>query len=323
MANSEQEQRQAINKIDLIGEVKEQKLKFNKDKDGNYINGSLVVKTGEFSEIEFKVFVKEKNKDGKTKKVFETLQKFIDGEHLTLASCKNEEERGSVAKIRVFGNKEFVPHFSENIFKPKGTEEVKTRNNIELGFGTVSVDNTLKPEDYKAGFEVEMYVTSVKEEIKDDESTGRAIVSGWTPVYGGKVIPMEVIAGVIIDDEGEEYDFGEDILTQVEEGMTINVWGQINYETIITKTKKGGGLGKAKVEEHREYINELIMDGAEIQEDEEKEFDMELIKKAKIERDVEIENVKNEESSDNKKGKGMSGNKGAGANTTRRERPKF
>lgn len=323
MAN--EEQRQAINKVDLVGEVKEQKLKFNKDKDGNYINGSLVVKTGEFSEIEFKVFVKEKNKDGKPKKVFETLQKFIDGENLTLASCKTDEEREGVAKVRVFGNKEFVPHFSEDIFKPKGTEEVKTKNNIELGFGTVSVDNTLKPEDYKAGFEVEMYVTSVKEEVKNDESTGRAIVSGWTPVYGGKVIPMEVIAGVITDDEGEEYDFGEDILTQVEEGMTINVWGQINYKTIITKTKKGGGLGKAKVEEHREYINELIMDGAEIQEDEEKEFDMELIKKAKVERDVEIENVKNEEDkSDNKKGKGMS-SKGSGANADKpkRERPKF
>ena len=200
------EQRQAINKIDLVGEVKEQKLKFNKDKEGNYINGSLVIKTGEFSEIEIKTYVKEKNKEGKIKKVFETLQKFIDGEYLTLASCKNDEERESVAKVRVFGNKEFVPHFSENIFKAKGTDEVKTRNNIELGFGTVSVDNTLKPEDYKADFEVELFVTSVKEEIKQDESTGRVVVSGWTPVYGGKVIPMEVIVGTIIDDEGEEYD---------------------------------------------------------------------------------------------------------------------
>jgi len=319
MANNEL--RQGVNNVTLIGEVKEHKLKFNKDKDGNYINGSLIIKTGEFSEVEVKVFVKEKNKDGKAKKVFETLNKFIEGEQLTLADCKNDEDRENVAKVRVFGNKDFVPHFKEEIFKIKETEEVKTKISIELGFGTVSIDNNIKPEDYKADFDVEMYVTSIKEEIKNDEETGRTIISGWTPVYGGKVIPMEFIAGTIIDDEGEEYDFGADVLNSVEEGMTLNLWGNINYQSKIVKTKKGGTLGKAKIEEHREYVNELIVLGADIQEDEEKEFDPELVKKAKIERDNEIENKKNEESSD-KKGKGL-GNKGAGANTTKRERPKF
>lgn len=329
---SKTEQRQVINKIDLVGEVVEQKLNKGKNKDGNYINGSLVVKTGEFSEIEVKVFVKEKNKDNKPKKAYETLRKIIDGEHLTLASCKTDEEREGVAKVRVYTtNKDFTPQFKEDIFKPKGTEEVKTKLTVDLGFGNITVDNTIKPEDYKAEFEVELFVTSVKEEIKQDEATGRAIVNGWTPLYGGKVMPMEVIAGTIIDDEGEEYDFGDDILSQVEEGMTINVWGEINYKTIITKTTKGGGLGKAKVEEHKEYVNDLIIVGATIQEDEDQELDMELIKKAIIERDVEIENIKNEESTDKedkKKNKGMS-NKGSntsgatGEVKPKRERPKF
>jgi len=319
MANNEL--RQGVNNVTLTGEVKEHKLKFNKDKDGNYINGSLIVKTGEFSELELKIFAKEKNKDGKVKKVFETLNKFIDGEQLTLADCKNDEDRENVTKVRIFGNGDFVPHFKEEIFKIKESEEVKTKITIELGFGNVSIDNGIKPEDYKADFDVEMYVTSVKEEIKNDEETGRTIISGWTPVYGGKVIPMEFVAGTIIDDEGEEYDFGADVLNSVEEGMTLNLWGNINYQSKIVKTKKGGTLGKAKIEEHREYVNELIVLGADIQEDVEKEFDPELVKKAKIERDNEIENKKNEESTD-KKGKGL-GNKGAGANTTKRERPKF
>lgn len=327
MAN---EQRQAINNITLVGEVKEHKLVLNKSKDGNYINGSLTLKTGEFSEIELKVFVGEKTKDGsKTKKVFETLKKIIDEEYLTIASCKNDEDRQSVAKVRVFGNKDFTPHFKEDIFKAKDADEVITKLSIDLGFGTISYDSSLKPEDYKAEFDVEMFVTSVKEEMKQDEATGRVIISGWTPIYGGKVIPMTVIAGTIIDDEGQEYDFADDILSQVEEGMTIDVWGEINYKSIITKTTKGGGLGKAKVEEKKEYVNDLVIVGADIQEVEEKEFDMELIKKAKIERDTEIENKKHEESED-KKGKGMS-NKGSVANAStpanadkpKRERPKF
>jgi len=329
MENNENnaELRQAINDITLIGEVKEQKLNLNKNKEGNYINGSLVINTGNFSEIEIKVFVAEKNKKGKVKKSFETLQKLINEDHLTLASCKNDEDRENVAKVRIQGQKEFTPRFNEDIFKVKETEEVKTKVNIDLGFGNITVDSSIKSEDYKATFDIEMFVTSVKEETKQDEPTGRAIVSGWTPIYGGKVIPMEVVVGIILNDDGEEFDFGEDILAQVEEGMTLNVWGDINYKSIITKTTKGGGLGRAKVEEHREYINELVVVGADIQEDEEKEFDMELIKQAKIERDVAIEEKKNEEIVDNKKGKGM-GNKGSntsasGEKTTKRERPKF
>jgi len=328
MENNENntELRQAINDITLVGEVKEQKLNLNKNKEGNYINGSLVINTGDFSEIEIKVFVSEKNKKGKVKKSFETLQKLINEDFLTLASCKNDEDRENVAKVRIQGQKEFTPRFNEDIFKIKETEEVKTKVNIDLGFGNITVDSSIKPEDYKAKFDVEMFVTSVKEEIKQDEPTGRAIVSGWTPIYGGKVIPMEVVVGIILNDDGEEFDFGEDILAQVEEGMTLNVWGDINYKSIITKTTKGGGLGRAKVEEHREYINELVVVGADIQENEEKEFDMELIKQAKIERDVAIEEKKNEEIVDNKKGKGM-GNKGsntsASGEKTKRERPKF
>ena len=318
-----EELRQAINKINLVGEVKEHNLKLNKDKDGNYINGSITIKTGEYSEIELQIYAGEKTKEGKTKKIFETLQKFIDEEYITLAGCKNEEDRQNVARVRVFGNKDFQPHFKEDIFKVKETEEVKTKIKIDLGFGTVSVDNSIKPEDYKAEFEVEMYVTSVKEETKNDETTGRAIVSGWTPVYGGKVIPMEVIAGTITDDNGEEYNFADDILSQVEEGMTIDVWGDINYKAIITKVTKGGGLGKAKVEEKREYINDLVINGAEIQEDEEKEFDMELIKKAKIERDNEIENKKNDETKDNKENKGKGLNNKGSENKPKRERPNF
>lgn len=321
-----QELRQGINNISLTGVVKEHKLTLHKDKDGNYINGSLVVKTGEFSEIEIKVFVGEKTKDKtKTKKAFEVLQKFIDGEHLTLATCKNDEDRESVAKVRIYGNKEYTPNFKEDIFRIKESGEVKTKLTIDLGFGNISVDSSIKEEDYKAEFEVEMFVTSVKEEIKKDEETGRVIVSGWTPVYGGKVIPMEVIAGMIIDDDGEELNFAEDVLSQIEEGMTIDVWGEINYKAIITKTSKGGGLGKAKVEEHREYVNDLILVGADIQEDEEKEFDMELIKAAKIERDNKIEEVKNEESKDSKDSKKSSGinNKSTGEQKAKRERPKF
>lgn len=323
---SKQEQRQAINSVKLVGEVKEHKLKLNKGKNDkgesfNYINGSLVIKTGEFSEIEIGIYVTEKTKEDKTKKVFETLNAFIEEELLTLAGCKSAEDRDYVAKVRVFGNGDFQPHFKEDIFKIE-SGEVKTKIKMDLGFGTISVDNSITEEDYKAEFEVEMYVSSVKEEEKDGEETGRVLITGWTPVYGGKVIPMEVIAGTILDDDDSELDLAEDFRSQVEEGMTVNFWGEINYKTIITKTTKGGGIGKAKVEEKKTYINELLLTGADIQEDEEKEFDAELIKKAKINRDNDIEEKKNAKDSGESKGKGI--NKGSSsADKPKRDRPKF
>ena len=319
------EQRQAINNITLVGMVKENKLNVGSNKDGKFINGSLVLNTGEFSEIEIKVFVKEKTKKGTTNKTYDTLNKIINKEYLTLADCKSAEDREYVTKVRVYGNKEFVAGFKEDIFKAKGSEDVVTKLTVDLGFGSIIADSSIKEEDFKAEFDVEMYVTSVKEETKGNEPTGRTIVSGWTPVYGGKVIPMEVVAGVITDDNGDEYDFGEDMLSQIEEGMTIDVWGNIDYRSIITKTTKGGGLGKAKVEESKTYINDLVIIGGDIQEDEEKEFDMELIKKAKTERDTEIENVKNEKTDDDKKSKGL--NKGTGTankeDKPKRQRPNF
>lgn len=317
MANQEtnQELRQGRNALTFIGEVKEHKLRVNDEKkDDKYINGSLVIKTGEFSEVELGVYCKEKNKDGKTKKAYETLNKFIDEEYKTLANAKADEE---AVKVRIFGNKDFTPQFREDIFKVDGVEEPVTKLKMDLGFGTIKVDNQLTPEDYKAEFDVEVYVRNIIEEMKDEEATGRVKIQGLLPVYGGKVMPLELIAGMVEDEDGTEIDFGQEILNGVEIGSTINLWGKINYQAIIETVKKGGSLGKAKVEEKRTYINELLVEGGEIT-PEEKEFDAELVKQALIERDNRIEEVRNESPKD-KKGTGLkkSGDK------PKRPRPQF
>lgn len=310
-----EELRAGINNEELIGVVKEQKLKTNKGKSGNYINGSLIIKTGEFSEIELNVFVNEETKSGKTSKIYETLKGFIDKEYKTMANCESDED--TPAKVRVYGNNNFTPHFTDNMFKDQNSGQVIQKMRLDLGFGTIYIDDNVKKEDYKATFDVEMCIQSIKEEEKDDELTGRVIVNGYLPMYDGSIMPMKILAGKITDDNGEEIDFGQDLLDAVEEGMTIEIWGDLNYKTKITKIKKGGSLGKAKIEEKREYINELIAAGAVIQEDEDKEFDVELIKKAKIERDNKIEEIKNSKD-DDKKATGLSKPK-----ESKRPRPKF
>lgn len=299
-----QEIRQALNKVEITGVVLEHRLNAGKGDNGKYINGSLVIKAGEFTEITTKVFVAETNKQGKVKKAYENLEKILNGEVKTMAEVSEDE----AVKVRLWGNEDFTPQFKEEIFKPENAAEVVTKVGIDLGFGNVTIDNKITPDDYKATFDVEMYVEEVQEEIdKNDEETGRVVVKGWCPVYGGSVIPLEIKAGVIKDDDGEEIDFAEEIRSNVDAGNTVNIWGDIDFRAIIEKKKKGGSLGKAKVEEKRTYVHDLIAAGAEFIEGDD-EYDVEDIKRARIERENKIDEEKNkvnEESSKKNKKSGL------------------
>lgn len=279
MAN--QEIRQALNKVEITGVVKEHKLDSGKTSEGDkYINGSLVVKAGEFTEVTVKVYVSETNSKGKVKKAYENLEKILKGEVKTMVDVPEEE----AVKVRLWGNDGFTPQFKEEIFKPENATEVVTKISVDLGFGNVTIDNNINPDDYKATFDVEMFVESVEEELdKNDAETGRVIVKGWVPVYGGSVIPLEVKAGIVEDADGE-FDFAEDIRSNIDAETTINFWGDIDFKAIIEKTSKGGSIGKAKVEEKRTYVHDLVAIGADYVEGED-EYDIEDIKQARIERE--------------------------------------
>lgn len=314
-----QEIRQALNKIEITGVVKEHKLDTGKTSEGDkYINGSLVVKAGEFTEITVKVFVSETTSKGKVKKAYENLEKILKGEVKTMAEVPEEE----AVKVRIWGNEGFTSQFKEEIFKPENATEVVTKIGVDLGFGNITLDNNVNPEDYKATFDVEMFVESVEEEMnKDEEETGRVIVKGWVPVYGGSVIPLEIKAGIVEDEDGE-YDFAEDIRSNIDLDSTVNFWGNIDFKAIIEKTSKGGSLGRAKVEEKRTYIHDLIAVGANFVEGDD-EYDIEDIKQARIERENKKQEAQDKaESGDkgNKKGSSIAnkrattrGNRGSNA----------
>jgi len=288
---SSQELRQALNKVEVTGVVKEHKLGTGKTENGDkYINGSLVIKAGEFTEVTVKVFVTETNSKGKVKKAYENLKKIQDGELKTLAEVPEEE----AVKVRLWGNDGFTPQFREEMYKPENATEVVARVGVDLGFGNITIDNNIEPEDYKATFDVEVFVESVEEELdKNDEETGRVIVKGWCPVYGGSVIPLEIKVGVVNDEEGE-YDFAEDIRDNVDPDTTVNFWGDIDYRTIIEKISKGGGLGRAKIEEKRTYVHDLMAIGADVIEGDD-EYDIDTIKLARNVREEKKQEVENKE----------------------------
>ena len=229
------ELKKGLNEVEITGVVKENKLKEGKSDKGNYINGSLVIKTGEFSNIEIKVFVNELTKKGKEDIRYGVLKQIASGDLPTLADGATEEE---AIKVNIWSDDpSFSAGFKEDIFKPKNSSKVVTKINIDLGFRKIEIDDKIKPEDYKAKFDVDVYVDKIKEEIKDDEETCRVIVSGYVPVYGGKVIPIEMVAGIVKDEEGNEFDFAEQFRTDFDEGTPLRLWGKINFQQIVQEKK--------------------------------------------------------------------------------------
>lgn len=302
------ELRIAGNKIAITGVIKEHKLKEQKGEKGKYINGSFIVKAGEFKEVEVKVFVNELTTEGKVKKNFTTLKDIIDGKLPTMV-----DDRENPTAVSIYGNKDFNPQLREERYANQTKTEVVTKLSCDLGFGTIKVLDSIKEEDFKATFDIEMFVTSIDDEVnKEEEETGRVKIKGYVPTYGGGIFPMEIMAGKIVDEEGE-YDFAEDVKSEINEGDTINVWGDINFEKIVEKKSKGGKLGKAKTEDVNTYIHEFVAIGADFLEDEQA-YEEEDIEKAVKERKIQLEEVLSKAQSESddksdKKGKGMGASK--------------
>lgn len=310
------ELRTAGNKINLVGYVKEQKLKEGKGENGEYINGSIVVKTGEFSEIELKVFVGKMNKDGtKVKKNYEVLKQLLDEKLPTIANCGENEP----TIISVYGNKDFVPSIKENRYANKEKEETVTRPIFDLGFGQIKVTNDKTEEDFEATYDIEIYVNEITDEVKivgedEEEETGRVLVKGYLPLYGGDIMPITLVAPKEIEGDDEEpIEIAELIRDEISEGDTINFYGTINYEKIVEKKKKGGKIGKAKTDTKTTYVSELLIEGADFIEDEEQIYEEEEIKKALKERKLKLEEIldqalnedEEEETKKDKKTKGV------------------
>ena len=118
-------------------------------------------------------------------------------------------------------------------------------------------------------------------------------------------------ATITIDEDGEEIDLGEGFKQEINEGDTVDIWGSINFDKIVVTTKKKGTLGKAKVTTSTKYVHELIIEGADVEEDEERMFDEDDIRKALQEREIKLEEIVSKAKENDKK----SSKKGTGINT--------
>ena len=161
-----QEMKLGKNSVEVVGVVKEQKLKeITYTKDGQEveaIGGSLVIACGEFKSVEVRVMVNKLTKKGTVNKTYEKLLGFIKGDYLTMVD--NIEE---ATRVKIRGNGDFTPKLEENRFANKERTEVITAPSVNLGFGNITIDNTIPEEDFKAMVDVDVYIGSIEEEINN------------------------------------------------------------------------------------------------------------------------------------------------------------
>ena len=256
--------RQADNKVRIEGILREINLKEEND----IISGEIIIATDVVSEHSVSVYVARLTKDKKENRAYKGI-KTVMTEYVSIAALvkdgKTMEEAAALAtKVRTgnatLGRNEFYAN-----------DELVSRPRIASNFfNRIDDEKTFEP---KAEFELECYFEKIRKEVKDGEETGRLLIDVIIPLYGGRVIPMELVAA----DDVADY-----ISSNYETKRTGSVWGDIVNiaERIVTKKS---GFGKDKEEVKTNYTRELVITGGseeQYDEDSEKAYTTAQIKEA-------------------------------------------
>jgi hypothetical protein len=292
---AEQNVRQADNKVVVEGILAEKRIEVKtSQKNEKFITGDLDIQVSENEVHTVSVFSKELKKDGSENGVFKGLETVMN-EYKSIADVGIEE----ADKVRVTnGDIRLNEYYGQD-------EQLKSYPQINTNFiNRVQAGEEFNP---RAEFEVEVVVRNVKPETnKEAEETGRAVLEGYIPLFGGRVIPFTFTVG----EEGAEY-----VQDNYESGNTVFVYGQIvNFkEKIVKKTEAAFGKDKETITYNtvREY---LITGGGEPYDEENtKAYDIELIQKALVERETYLTEMKNRKQENKKEeNKGGFGSKAGG-----------
>lgn len=281
--------RQALNKVALVGEVVEKEFEvkgYTDKKTGepyNALVGSVTVRTGENETHTARFFKKEMTKAGAVSKSFTSVKSGLE-KYLSVADISKKIEKGlaqegeeSPTRVSIQAN------LSANEFFNETDEHIK-RNQINIDF----ISEVKEGAEYnpKAEFDLEAIVQAIRPEMNGDDETGRLKMTVLVPNYSGAVTPFDLVA----PEAGRDY-----IESNFEKGSSISLYGNIvNFRKVTVKTEEMG-FGQARETESYEYTLEYAISGATlIDEDSPKAFDLSLLKGALAEREIFLEQKKNE-----------------------------
>lgn len=241
-----------------------------KEKNEKYLRVRGAIQFGEHpvSTKRFDMFAKEKTSAGKKSAAYNNLQHFVD----TAIPMTLNKEDPTVVGLRG----ELVPNDYVNV-----ENELVEGINIRGAYFEKDYDT----EAYPATYTIEGYIMSLTDEIKNDEPTGRKKMTLLTTNYSNEAV---VIKNIIIPADIVE-DF-EDV--GYEQGVSSMFYIALIPHIAEAKTSKGG-FGKKVATTGASYL-ELILTGGEdiYDEDDEKAIDSKTAKALLKERNIKLDELK-------------------------------
>ena len=240
--------RQSDNEVYICGLLREMEIIEGKTNDGReYVRGTMSIQVDQEiqgkmtnSIIPVKVFSMRKKKDGTINSMYDRILGYKD--KFTSAIAVDDVTKAS----RVMVTKGSI---SENAWYNSGND---TMIDKLFQVNTNFLNKATDEDKEKATFRLSGIVGGIKQEMKNDEPTGRTIVSFIIVQYGGKVDIVDLIA------EGNAADF---INQNWEPKDTVQVAGRIRFYQKTEVRKFEQGFGEPIEDSYTVNCRELVITG--------------------------------------------------------------
>ena len=272
--------KEAASVAESIGLLAEKNLEVITTADGNTaIRGEMTLQTGEANFVTYNTYVSKITRAGKENSAYKGLETVMDT-YVSIADGGKE----NATKVYVKGK------IQPESYIDKNTGAVVERMKLSSNYFNRPKNTEEEP---RANFEAEIYITCIIPEVyttgdKQGETTGRIIVGGYLPMYGGKIEPIQFVA---------PEDIADDVESAIEVGETRLFTGDIVNSRIVVTKEIPMTIGKPKIDKKTIFKNEMIITGVSEAYDENMAYNHETIKKALAARDERLEEQKKKNSS--------------------------
>lgn len=283
----------ALNEVAIDGILSEVKLQEGQDKNGKpAIFGEYKIRTTntidgiEYKiEIPVRVYQSKVTKNGKDNPAYAAAEKIMK-DYVSIAA-------GGVEKATAVRLPEKSTSLQENFFMSKTTNQMVFGSGIRASF-----INEINKADMNSGatFKTIVVIGELTDEIVNDEETGRLILKGVLPQWGGKV---DVIDFIVANRRVADH-----IRNNWQKGDTVLIGGRINFTSVVeASTQSENTFGEVMTSSRTKSVKELVITGGheEPLTEEEGAYAMEDIAEALQERQARIEAAKSKATAETKK----------------------
>ena len=232
----------------ILSEVGIKEGSFRKDgQDNPYIGGSIKVLVNQDiagvpyeMEVPISVFATKFKKDGKENPAYKSLKDVMDN-FVSIAAAGDINKADHVCITR--------GTLKENSFCPEGKDQVVTTTKLEATFINKINKNECIPEATFHG--VIVIGNKVDEVDKEGNPTGRLIINGIIPQYGGR---LDMVKYVVSNEQAINH-----INSYWHDGDTVKIQGKMNYSSKTEFVVEEMGFGEPIKTAKTTSVKDLII----------------------------------------------------------------